>query len=84
MNIYKTTEKQICELINECYKIHSLGVILEIDRIASKDSRIIEEWENQSVSNVISDIARIIQDSSDGVIDGLNEIINKEPENEGG
>jgi len=75
MNIYKTTEKQIYELINECYKIHSIGIILEIDRIASKDSDIIEEWENQPISNVISNIARIIQDLADGVIDDLNKIM---------
>ena len=72
--IYKITDNQIDNLETTCFKIHALGVVLDVDRIASNDIMIIEEWEKNKLSQVVSSIAKIIQELVEKVVDDLNEV----------
>lgn len=73
MEALQNREDKAYEIMQNLYKIHSLGTILEVDRL-DDEVHIIEQWHNNGFSCTISNLARLIKDLSKGALNLFGEL----------
>jgi hypothetical protein len=67
-------QEQLNGIVKQCYAIHSLGCLLELDRTGDNEIEVLEALNHEPVSNVISNAARVIKEKAAGIISAIEAI----------
>ena len=70
----EVSQEQVNGIVQQCFAIHALGCLLELDRLGEDEVEVIEALHREPVSNVISNAARVIKEKAAGIISAFEAI----------
>lgn len=77
------SQEQVNGIVQQCFAIHALGCLLELDRLGEDEVEVVEALHQEPVSNVISNAARVIKKKAASIIRAVEAIEDGKEEDHG-
>lgn len=67
------SQEQVNSIMAQCYAIHSIGCLLELDRAGDDEVEALAAMNREPMSNVISNAARVIKEKVNSIISAIED-----------